>query len=337
MKRAIFHFIIAILPLAASAVPTPNIVEVISNDEPKATGDHVQTALGFIVEADGFLLTAYEQLVEPTNGNLLDYHFVRTHVGDEAPIYPARIIGVEPTLNFAVLQIEADSSFEPSIISRDQSLIPGQELYCVSDFMQPEENLVLGRLEALNAMECYQADMTATMFLAEMVISRASLGSPVFNKTGQVVAFYNGYEPPHDNEDDIDDPAETHLLPIFLVFNVYESIKQRKSLASPWTGFAVQPLNSEEQAQFPILNGKFTSGIAFNHIWKDSPAEKMGMQVGDILIRFAHHPIHSPADFQKWLYMYGVGREVDIYTLRGGEVLTYKYAIEERPGWAVPE
>ena len=33
----------------------------------------------------------------------------------------------------------------------------------------------------------------------------------------------------------------------------------------------------------------------------------------------------------------GVGREVDIYTLRNGDVLTYKYTIEERPEWAVPE
>ena len=318
-------------------MPVPNIVEVISNDKPAATGKNIQKAFGFIVEKDGFLLTTYEQLVEPTNGNLLGYHFVRTSVEDAERVYPARIIGVEPTLNFAVLKYEPEMMVTPSIISQTRNLVPGEELYSVSDFVNPEENLVLGYFKAFNSMDCYQANMTATMFLAEMVISRSSLGSPVFNKSGEVVALYTGYAPPHDDEDEIDNSAETHLLPIFLVFNIYKSIKQRKSLASPWTGFAVRPLNKEEQAQFPIRNGEFTSGIAFNHIWEGSPAEKMGMQVGDILVRFAYSPIHSPADFQRWLYMYGVGHEVDIYTLRNGRVLTYRYLIEERPKWAVPQ
>ncbi len=126
------------------------------------------------------------------------------------------------------------------------------------------------------------------------------------------------------------------MLPIFLAFNVYESIKHRQSLASPWTGFSVRPLSGDEQARFPVADGRFQSGIAFDFIWDNSPASKMGLEKGDILVRFGHHPIHSPADFQKWLYMYGVGREVEIYVLRDGAVTVFDYTIEERPDWAVP-
>ena len=47
---------------------------------------------------------------------------------------------------------------------------------------------------------------------------------------------------------------------------------------------------------------------------------------------------HSGGDFQKWLYMYGVGHPVKLMILRNGkDYLVTDYVIEERPAWAKPE
>lgn len=329
-------FLLTLLaPLALGAVPAPNIVEVHSHAS--EDGPAVDTALGFIIEVDGFLLTTYQELIDK-KGSLRPFFTVR--VPNKGKTYPAQIIGVEPTLNFAVLKIQAPTeAFEASAISRDRSIEPGQGLFAATQADDPEENQAMGRLLALNSLECYQESLTGTMFSAEMFIDKRSIGSPVFNDEGKVVAFYTGYEPPDDPTDEahVDNADVTHLLPIFLAFNIYESIKQRQSLASPWTGFSIRPLTEKEKQQFPVAEGRYHGGVAFEYIWEKSPAEKMGLQVDDILLRFAYNPTPSPADFQKWLYMYGVGRKVELCILRDGEIILKDYVIEERPGWAVPK
>lgn len=336
MRLFFISLLLAALPLWLCAVPAPNIVEVSSYRS--ADSPPVDRTLGFIVESDGFLITSYEELVDPAKGTL--HPSFQVTVPNKGKTYPARVIGVEPTLNFAVLQIEApEEIFKASVISRDRSIVPGQGLYAATQAQEPEEAQAMGRLLALNSLECYQQSLTQTMFSSEMMIDERSVGSPVFNEAGDVVAIYTGYEPPDDPEGNthMDDDQITHLLPIFLAFNIYESIKQRQSLASPWTGFSVRPLKTDEKAQFPVAGGRYQGGIAFEYIWENSPAEAMGLQVDDILLRFAHNPIGSPADFQKWLYLYGVGRTVDLYILRDGEILVEQYTIEERPQWAVPK
>ncbi|MBT62393.1 MAG: hypothetical protein CML13_04185 [Puniceicoccaceae bacterium] len=298
----------------------------------------LRRSLGFIVEQEGFLLTTYESLTVPETGTLLPRIEVQLSSGAAQQAYRARVIGVEPTLNFAVLKIESDASFEVSTILGDRELLPGEPIFALTQADRPELHLVSGRLQSLNSKECYQQDLTATMLAAEIEIPPSGIGGPVFDGTGAVIGMYTGYHPPEDEDEHLDEEAElTHILPIFLAFNIYDSIKQRQSLASPWTGFSVRPLNAMEQQQFPIAQGKFTGGIALEYIWENSPAQAMGLKVDDILLRFAYYPIHSPADFQKWLYLYGVGRTVKFFILREGEILLQEYTIEERPAWAIPQ
>jgi len=73
-------------------------------------------------------------------------------------------------------------------------------------------------------------------------------------------------------------------------------------------------------------------------VWPGSPAHRLGIQVNDILVQFSYNRILAVADFQKWLYMYGVGHPVKLMILRNGtEYLIADYVIEERPLWAKPK
>lgn len=333
-------FIVLVLCLCCSSLfaveaPTPTIVEIRASNGADSQREIERYSLGFIVEEDGFLLTTYQGLTIPESGTLLPLIEVTFGAGTKQQIFRARMIGVEPTLNFAVLKIERDAGFVVSETLRDRSLIIGDEIFAATQVNDVTQHLVAGRLQALNSKECYQQDLTATMFAAEIEIPNSGIGGPVFDRTGSVIGMFTGYHPPED-EHTSDEAELTHILPIFLAFNIYDSIKQRQSLASPWTGFSVRPLNEQERQQFPVAQGTFTGGIAFEYIWENSPAEAMGLVVDDILLRFAYYPIHSPADFQKWLYLYGVGRTVKLYILRDGEVLVKEYTIEERPDWANP-
>jgi len=189
----------------------------------------------------------------------------------------------------------------------------------------------------INTRECYQESLVSTMFRAKIDIPEASIGGPVvLADAGGVVAIYTGFKPTAEKGHQ-EVSNETHLLPINLCFNIYDSIKQKGSHKSPWTGFSVRALNESELKFFPTAK-KHNGGIAIEHIWPDSPAAKLGLRVNDILVQFSYNRILAVADFQKWLYMYGVGHPVKLMILRDGkEYLIAEYVIEERPQSARPK
>lgn len=322
--KTFFAFLLLSVPLIAET-PDRGVVRLFAGmKEPlEARG------LGFLVEKDGFVLTNYDNLVDKTSERLYE----RFEVASGSDRYTAEIIGVEPTINLGILKLQTERTFTPVVSATKREPAPGDELQAVS-LENGTLRLIDGQVTALNTKQCYQHSLAATMFRAKLTISAESTGGPVFYAdSGEVAAIHTGFKPAAE-PGHAENSEETHLLPISLCFNIYESLKTKRSLKSPWTGFAVRPLNDTEKRFFPTAK-KHHGGLAIEDIWENSPAQKMGLREGDILVQFSYNRILTVADFQKWLYMYGVGHPVKLYILRNGtEYLIADYVIEERPEWA---
>jgi serine protease Do len=300
--------------------------------EARTASKESRHGLGFIVEKEGFVLTTYRNLVVSESEDLHETFRVRS--GDRD--YAAEVIGMEPTIDLAILKLETGETFTPVVAATKREILPGQAVEAV-DFADGSPVAIPGVVTALNTKQCYQHSLASTMFRAMITIPAASIGGPVFHSdTGEVAAIYTGFKPAPEHGH-VEVEGETHLLPIELCFNIYESLKTKRSLKSPWTGFSVRPLTDDERAFFPTAK-KHHGGVAVEEVWKNSPAERMGVKEGDILVQFSYNRILSVADFQKWLYMYGVGQPVKLIFLRNGtDYLATDYTIEERPQWAKPK
>ncbi len=319
----------AVVPsLLFGETPDRGVVRVEGRSEAKVSSQ----GLGFIVEKEGFLLTTYRNLVVPGTEDLHDTFVVRSGPAE----YSAEVIGVEPTIDLAILRLETDRSFTPVIAATTREIVPGQSLEAAA-FAEGVFSPIGGDVTAINTKQCYQHSLASTMFRAMITIPAASIGGPVFHAdTGEVAAIYTGFRPlPMPGHIELE--GETHLLPIELCFNIYESLKTKRSLKSPWTGFSVRALTDAERAHFPTAK-THRGGVAVEEVWENSPAQMMGLKEGDILVQFSYNRILSVADFQKWLYMYGVGHKVKLIFLRNGtDYLMTDYTIEERPKWAKPK
>ncbi len=339
MKKKLLGLVVAGATLAqgvhASVPPEqqPSIVEVETFQGEGENRKKLGERMGFVFEEDGYILTAYRNLTDPSSGRLVSQIDVIAPQSGER--YQAKIIGVEPTINLAIIKVDSEQVFTASQILSREGLQVGQEVYAATAFTKGEAQLQMGRLSGMNTRECYQESLSSTMMRAEMELAQHSIGSPVFNKQGEVVAIYTGYKP-EAVEGHIENDEEMHILPSFIAMNIYESLKHKQSMKSPWTGFSVIPLDDEQRELFPTKHGD-KGGLALEHVWPDSPADKLGIVAGDILVRLGHYKITSVAEFQKWLYMYGVGHSIKIVLIRDGEYLVKDYTIEERPQWAVPK
>jgi len=321
--------IIALTPaLGFAETPDRGVVRI----EGRTASKESSRGLGFIVEKEGFFLTTYRNLVVPSTEDLHETFRVRTGARE----FTAEIIGVEPTIDLAILKLETEETFTPVVAATKREINPGQKLEATT-FEEATLTMISGTVTALNTKQCYQHSLASTMFRAQITIPVSSIGGPVFHAdTGEVAAIYTGFKPtPEPGHEEVE--GETHLLPIELCFNIYESLKTKRSLKSPWTGFSVRPLTDAERAFFPTAK-KHHGGVAVEEVWENSPAQRMELKEGDILVQFSYNRILSVADFQKWLYMYGVGQPVKLMFLRNGtDYLATDYTIEERPQWAKPK
>lgn len=316
---------------------TPTVVKlkVYSGTEKK-----VAECQGFVVEGDGTILTSYDALVNANTGALYQKIEVEGITGNPERPRSAAIIAVEPTLNFAILKIRGRGLKAAKICDRDEILVD-VPVHVVTGMKEKKPQFSSGIITDLNSMECYQESMTATMLQARIDVPDDVLGGPVFNSKGEVVALHTGYRKSaaEEEEDKLEgaeiEEGKIHILPIFLIFNIYESVKLKGNMKSPWTGFSVRALTGKEMEVFPY--DRFLGGVGVDYVWAGSPADKMGIKVDDYLVGFSYYPTKTVAAFQKWLYMYGVGFKVKLHFIREQkEYYSVDYTIEERPDSARP-
>lgn len=121
-------------------------------------------------------------------------------------------------------------------------------------------------------------------------------------------------------------------LPSNLVKTIYVVLRQKESRLSPWLGFSVLHLSPELRRR---IGNTPRTGVYIDNMFDPSPASRGGVQVGDVLVELGGQRILAVEDFQRWLYLFGIGSEVEVVLSRLGEEIRQKLVIEQRPQDAI--
>ncbi|MDG2307490.1 MAG: helix-turn-helix domain-containing protein [Candidatus Binatia bacterium] len=78
------------------------------------------------------------------------------------------------------------------------------------------------------------------------------------------------------------------------------------------------------------------AGVYIDDVFVPSPASEAGIEAGDVLVAVGGRELLSVSDFQRELYLAGVGREVSLSIHRGGNAMTKRAKIEQRPKDLLP-
>ena len=139
---------------------------------------------GVILCEDGYIITNYHVI---QNGYAYDKTVtVLLHDGTE---YEARIVGVEPDSDLAVLKIDA-TGLEPATLGDSSALVVGQTIYAVGNPMgQLTYTMTSGIVSALDRRITTDVDVTVNMFQFDAAVNNGNSGGPVYNAYGQVVGI----------------------------------------------------------------------------------------------------------------------------------------------------
>lgn len=289
-------------------------------------------ASGFFVAAGGEVLTGLHAL-QREDGTLADLVEIETNTGQRAI---AEVVGIEPTLQLAVLRAVVFHDHTPPPLpvlafGDSDATEPGQWLLGVGDPVGPERFLGIGLLVGKPSRDCYQELMSATYMQATLTVPDGAIGGPLVDLDGKVVGILSKL--------DGNGPGSAWALPSKILEGLHQSIRTAGTSRSPWLGWSV--MSRTEIATVRGLKAwkelpKPPHGILIENVFAPSPAHAADVRPGDFLTHFAGVEIHAPVDFQRQLYLNGVGRTVTVTMWRDGQSITKELQIEARPAAAVP-
>ena len=301
----------------------------------------LRSGSGFFVTEDGYLLSCHHIVTRPDGetAGVIDVELANgRHI-------LSRLVGAEPTINLAVLKLEIVSEHRPPRIrpvkiGDSDGVRVGHWSIAVGDPWGPSRTYAVGTLAAQPQRQCYQEQLTGTLMQSALSIHPESYGGPLLDIHGRVVGMT--VPPPGEVGLGLDfttRPSE-FALPINLAMNIYQALKCGGEPNAPpgsasrcWTWPPYPP------ARRAIVLGRAPGRCrapGSTSTTCSSPARppRAGIRVGDCLVSIDGNRLFSVLDFQKWLYLSGIGRTVRLEIFRDQKTLEKKVKIEERPASA---
>ncbi len=278
---------------------------------------------GFIISADGYIVTN-----DHVAGHGVDIT-VNTPDGKE---YKARLVGSDPISDIALLKIDAHG-FPAAKLGRSDDLIIGEWAIALGNpfglFNRNQPTVTVGVISAVNrdfgrvdGNRIYQ-DMIQT----DAAINKGNSGGPLCNAAGEVIGM-NTFIYTGDNSSS-GSVGIGFAIPISRIKKIVNGLKNNTIDRDFWIGLSYLQLNKFLALQMGY--DKYT-GIYIAQITHNSPAEKAGLQLGDIILEINHIPVHDEATVEKAMgsdYL-KVGDHLPFKIWREGHVKTINLLLEKR-------
>ena len=294
----------------------PEFRQFFQDDQTPRTQD--VSGSGFIVTKDGYILT---------NNHVVDgADLVKVQMLDHR-VYKAKVIGHDAQTDVAVLKI--DASDLPTVpFGDDNKTRVGEWALAVGNPFGLDFTVTAGIISAkgrarelsnLNDNQYRIQDFIQT----DAAINPGNSGGPLVNIKGEVVGInsaiasetgsYTGYG---------------FAIPITLAKTVMDDIIAHGRVRRAILGAQINDVQAEDAA---INKLKTLSGVKMEGFTEGSPAEKAGMEPGDIVVKIDGKPVETLSQLQRMIRMHQPGDVVDLEAVRFGEHKDFKVKLIEAP------
>jgi serine protease Do len=308
---------------------------------------------GFLVSDEGYILTAHH-LLDDGAGGLVEVVDIELHDGSHQI---ARIVGSEPTIDLGVMKLEQlpgarTRELRAAPIGERGDIRVGHWTIALGNPAGPGTSFAIGTLSSGPERQCYQEDLTATLMQTSVGIPVGGYGGPLVNIEGEVVGMMVPGPGAETRESAASARSLEFALPIDLAMAIYEPLKRRESRKSPWLGFSVLELGDprsrrtvSQAGDDPPGTGVATRrrsqlrgatqlprlGVYIDDVFEPSPAAAADIRIGDTLLSIDGNALVSVGEFQRWLYLSGIGRTIALEIFRDGATLEKRVTVAERP------
>ncbi len=267
---------------------------------------------GFIISNDGYILTNAHVVNEADE--------VLVKLADKRE-FKAKIIGVDRRTDVALIKIEA-SGLPKVTIGDPSKLKVGEWVAAIGSPFGLENTMTAGIVSAKG--RALPQENYVPFIQTDVAINPGNSGGPLFNLAGEVVGINSQIYSRSGGSMGL-----SFSIPIDVAIDISNQLKASGKITRGWLGIAIQELTKELAESFGMKN---TNGALVAGVEKNSPADKGGLEAGDVITKFDGKPIIASADLPRAVASTKPGKVVPVEILRKGAAKTLNMGVGEMPG-----
>jgi serine protease Do len=266
---------------------------------------------GFIISADGYILTN----AHVVNG--ADEVLVKLSDKRE---FKAKIIGADKRTDVALIKIDA-TNLPKALIGDPAALKVGEWVAAIGSPFGLENTMTAGIVSAKG--RALPQENFVPFIQTDVAINPGNSGGPLYNLRGEVVGINSQIYSRSGGSMGL-----SFSIPIDVAIDISNQLKASGKITRGWLGVAIQELTKELAESFGMKN---TNGALIANVEKNSPAEKGGITVGDVINKFDGKVITSSSDLPRAVGASKPGKMVSVEILRKGAAKTLNVSVGEMP------
>ena len=284
----------------------------------KATGS------GIILSADGYIVT--------NNHVVANARRVRVRLASENPggggrplmqpagkMLDARIVGIDRETDLAVLKIEA-SGLRHLELGDSNTLRQGQVVMAFGSPLGLQNSVSMGIVSSVARQ--FKPDDTMMYIQTDAPINPGNSGGPLVDTDGRVMGINTLILTQGGGSEGLG-----FAIPSNLVRNVYQQLRKEGHVHRGEIGVFAQTITPALAAGLKLPQDW---GVVLADVTPDGPADKAGLQIGDIVLSLNGRRLENARQLEMQLYRYGLGQKVTLQLLRDSGKLTATVAVAEQ-------
>ena len=307
----------------AAAAAQPSVVTI-----SVSSGSEGGNGSGEFISADGYILTN-THVVTLDGATASPEIEVKTFDGH---VYTARLIGTDPTIDLAVIKIDAPTSFKPIVFADSDKVNVGDNVVAIGAPLGLSNTVTKGIISALNrtiqvasaaapveggaGLELWSNQSSAAPINIDVIQTDAAInpgnsGGALVNEQGELVGV-NVAIATAGNSSRGGSIGVGFAIPSNIAKRIATEIMKTGKASHALLGALVSDAsNSESSASFSV-------GAQIERVTAGGAAEAAGLKAGDVVVKFTDRPIASSSELTAAVRQQPAGAKARIEYVRNG-------------------
>ncbi len=282
------------------------------------TQDQQSGGSGFVISADGYIVTNNHVIAGGPNGDAVDRVTVKLFGGKE---YSAKIIGRDPTSDVAVIKIEATGLPFVEMESSTKSRV-GDWVIAIGNPLGLNSSVTAGIVSALQRN--IGAGGAYDRFIqTDTAINPGNSGGPLFNLQGKVIGINNRLISPSGANIGVG-----FAIPAEEALPVVESLKKGARPERGFLGIQIQAVGERTADSLGLEKNK---GEQITGVSENQPGAKAGLKDGDIVLKVNNKDVTPDTTLSYIVANTKPGTKIPLDILREGKPMKLMATVGARP------
>ncbi len=278
-----------------------------NEENPPRSFEQQGVGSGFVISRKGYILT---------NNHVVDHADqikVKLSTGKE---YDAKVVGRDPKTDLALVKIEGVSDLHPLKLGNSEDLKVGSWVVAIGSPFGLEQTVTAGIVSAKGRV--IGSGPYDNFIQTDASINPGNSGGPLINMKGEVIGINTAII--------ASGQGIGFAIPINTAKEIVPQLEEKGHVTRGWLGVSIQEVTPALAKSFDLKEKK---GALVSQVVTGSPAEKAGIEQGDVIMEFDGKEVSSPRDLSQLVASTPVGKAVAMKLWRSGKVLDRQAKVGE--------